>query len=64
VNAIFVTTIQVNDPHFDHPVFLDVYKEDGGMLLAIESLFDTMGEKAISPYGNGPLDRTGKEVAQ
>lgn len=55
MQARFVTTITVNDPNFGHPVNLDVYKEDGGMMFATESLYKMMDDPIISPYGNGEL---------
>jgi hypothetical protein len=52
----FIQDIVVNDPDFGNPVTLHLYKEDGGLMFATESIFDSVDDKIISPYGNGELN--------
>lgn len=61
MNAQFVQTIRVNDPHFGTSVTLNVYKEDSGLMFATEALFTHAEDALISPYGNGTIELEPKD---
>lgn len=59
----FVQNITVNDPDYGNEVTLNIYKEDSGMLFAIENNFDIgFDDPIISPYGNGTLETDNEEL--
>ena len=61
MNAQFVQTVEVKDPHFGTTITLNVYKEDSGLIFATEALFSHTQEALISPYGNGTIDLEPKD---
>lgn len=60
MEAKFVKRIVVDDPDFGHPVNMDIYKEDGGLMFGIETLIGTE-DPVISPYGNGEIPLIGSK---
>jgi hypothetical protein len=60
MEATFVKRIVVDDPHFGHPVNIDIYKEDGALMFGIEALVGT-DDTILSPYGNGELRLIGSK---
>lgn len=60
MQAKYIKNISVIDPDTNVDVELIIFKEDSGLMFAIEAIFPN-DEPILSPYGNGTIEVDGDE---
>jgi hypothetical protein len=55
MQARYIKTFTVQDPDSELMVQMDLYKEDSGLMFAIEEIFP-VEEAMLSPYSNGQIE--------